>query len=152
VEQDGNDIRGENRLSLQSIIYTFARPAREKTMNCILHLILLLVLFFPASLYAGKADITDVKVTKHSEGTFTFEVTVNHADEGWDHYADSWEIRDQKGNLLATRTLHHPHVSEQPFTRSLSFVKIPAEIKEVTLRAHDSVHLYGGKTITIMIP
>ncbi|TKB12399.1 hypothetical protein [Desulforhopalus sp. IMCC35007] len=121
-------------------------------MNCILHLLLLLVLFLPASLYAGKADITDVKVTKQSDGTFNFEVTVYHADEGWDHYADSWEIRDQNGNLLATRTLHHPHVAEQPFTRSLSHVKIPIDIKEVTLRAHDSVHLYGGKTMTITMP
>lgn len=135
-------------VSIQPIL----APARGKIMEYAMQLILFMALFLPGSLWAGNADITAVKVIKESEGTFRFEVTVSHADEGWDHYADSWEIRDQNENLLATRTLHHPHVSEQPFTRSLSHVKIPTGIKKVTLRAHDSVHLYGGKTMTIAIP
>ena len=88
----------------------------------------------------------------NKDGSYHFKVTVAHNDEGWDHYADSWEIRDSEGTVYATRTLHHPHVSEQPFTRSLSDVKIPVETKELTVRAHDSVHLFGGKTVTIKLP
>lgn len=33
-----------------------------------------------------------------------------------------------------------PHVSEQPFTRSLSHVKIPQEINAVSIKSLDSVH------------
>jgi hypothetical protein len=48
-------------------------------------------------------------------GVYRFSVTVRHADEGWDHYADRWEVLTSDGTLLATRTLYHPHVNEQPF-------------------------------------
>ena len=113
---------------------------------------LLLCLAFSNDSFAGLADVTAVIVTPEKTGTYTFEVTVSHDDEGWDHYADSWEIRDEQGTLYGTRTLHHPHVSEQPFTRRLSHVEIPQAISIVTIRAHDSVHLYGGKTITVELP
>ena len=116
------------------------------------YLIILFIFALTADVYAGKADITAVNVTSEKEGTYRFDVTVSHSDEGWDHYADSWEIRDEQGNLYGTRTLHHPHVSEQPFTRSLSHVEIPPEIKKVTIRAHDLVHLYGGKAVTVELP
>jgi len=56
------------------------------------------------------------------------------------------------GTVLGTRTLYHPHVDEQPFTRSLSGVKIPGSIKEVTVRSYDSVHGYGGKTLIVAVP
>jgi hypothetical protein len=78
-------------------------------------------------------------------------VTVKHQDEGWQHYADAWEIVAPDGQVLATRTLYHPHVNEQPFTRSLSGVVIKPAIKVVTVRAHDSVHAYGGKEIRVKL-
>ena len=81
-----------------------------------------------------------------------FGVSVLHGDTGWDHYADQWDVLDENGNVLASRVLHHPHVGEQPFTRSLSGVKIPAGVKSVTLRAHDSEHEFGGKELTITLP
>jgi len=105
-----------------------------------------------ATAYAGEADIVDVKIRMIGKDTFSFDVTLRHADEGWEHYADKWDVSAPDGTLLGTRTLYHPHVDEQPFTRSLSGVKIPASIKEVTLRAHDSVHGYGGKMVTIAVP
>ena len=52
-------------------------------------------------------------------------VTLSHPDTGWDHYADGWEVLDAAGNSLGLRTLLHPHVTEQPFTRSLSGVTVP---------------------------
>lgn len=54
-----------------------------------------------------------------------FDVTLLHDDTGWDHYADGWEILDADGNSIGFRKLHHPHVNEQPFTRSLSGVDLP---------------------------
>ena len=50
-----------------------------------------------------------------------------------------------QGNEIATRILHHPHVNEQPFTRSLFGVVINKDIKQVIIKAYDSVHKYGGK-------
>ncbi|MET0071249.1 MAG: hypothetical protein ABW096_14525 [Candidatus Thiodiazotropha sp.] len=106
-----------------------------------------LVLFVLSGLaYAGEADVVKVTVRKKGVNLYDFGVTVLHKDAGWDHYANRWEVLDEKGKVLATRTLHHPHVKEQPFTRYLTDVVIPAEIKLVTIRAHDSVHQYGGIT------
>ena len=87
--------------------------------------------------------------TQQSSGTYSFSVTVQHADTGWDHYADAWDVVGPDGKIIATRTLYHPHVNEQPFTRSLGNVTIPDGVTQVTLRAHDSVHGYGGAEITL---
>jgi hypothetical protein len=100
---------------------------------------------------AGEADVLEVAVVGGYERNYTFEVTVRHADEGWDHYADKWDVVAPDGTVLGTRTLHHPHVNEQPFTRSLRDVQVPAGIDQVTIRAHDSVHGYGGQTVTVKL-
>ena len=102
--------------------------------------------------YAGEADVIEVDIKKTADNTYFFKVTVHHADEGWDHYANKWDVVAPDGTVLGTRTLYHPHVDEQPFTRSLSDVKIPASITEVTVRAYDSVHEYGGKTVRVAVP
>ena len=94
---------------------------------------------------ANEPLVVGVKTSSHSANIYSFHVTVQHDDEGWDHYADNFEILTPDGKILATRVLAHPHVNEQPFTRSQSRVKIPSHIKEVDVRAHDSVHGYGPK-------
>lgn len=66
-------------------------------------------------------------------------VTLSHPDTGWDDYADGWEVLDADGNRLGYRELLHPHVNEQPFTRSLSGVDIPADATVVYIRARDNV-------------
>ncbi len=100
---------------------------------------------------ANEADVIEAKAHK-TGNTYRFSVTVKHADTGWDHYADKWDVVDPDGNVLATRTLHHPHVNEQPFTRHLSGVKIPENITTVIIKAHDSEHGYGGKVMQISLP
>jgi hypothetical protein len=99
--------------------------------------------------FAGEADVVDVKATPEAGGTWRFDVTVRHADEGWDHYADKWEVLGPDGEVLGERVLLHPHETEQPFTRSLGGVSIPAGVSRVTIRAHDSVHGYGGATLEV---
>lgn len=103
-------------------------------------------------LWAGEADVIKVSVTAEGDRRYHFKVTVAHADSGWDHYANRWEVLAPDGTVLGTRTLAHPHEYEQPFTRSLSGVRIPEGIDTVELRAHDSVHGYGGKSATVKIP
>ncbi len=99
--------------------------------------------------FAGATRIVDVKVECNS--SCTFSVTLQHADEGWNHYADHWLILDKDEQVIAARKLMHPHVKEQPFTRSLSYIEIPDEITEVTIRAHCSVDNYSGKDMTLII-
>ncbi len=103
-------------------------------------------------LWAGEADVIDVRASKTASSSYAFHVTVQHADTGWDHYADKWEVLGPDGTVLGMRVLLHPHVDEQPFTRSLSGVKIPSEVKTVTIRAHDKVHGWGGKIMAIELP
>ncbi len=94
---------------------------------------------------AGEADVVGVVVRADGPGTYSFDVTVRHADAGWKHYADRWEVLTADGKtVLATRTLLHPHEDEQPFTRSLAGVRLPPGTTVVVVRAHDSVHGYGG--------
>jgi hypothetical protein len=76
---------------------------------------------------------------------------VRHVDEGWDHYADRWEVLSPDGEVLGVRELLHPHVDEQPFTRSLTGVAIPEGVDEVEVRARDSVHGFGGATMRVRL-
>ena len=101
---------------------------------------------------AGEADVVRAEALAEGGGAWRFHVTVAHADTGWDHYADKWDVVAPDGAVLGTRVLVHPHETEQPFTRSLGGVEIPEGVAEVTLRAHDSVHGYGGKEVTVELP
>jgi hypothetical protein len=115
-------------------------------------IILVFIILSAAGALAGEADVVKAAVKQTGERTYRFDVTVAHADTGWDHYADKWDVVAPDSTIVGTRILHHPHVNEQPFTRSLSGVKIPADIDHVVIRAHDSVHAYGGKTLRIELP
>ncbi len=100
---------------------------------------------------AGDADVSDVDVSCNSDSICSFDVTVKHDDEGWEHYANKWEVLSPDGEILATRELAHPHDDEQPFTRSLVNVRIPIDLNEVVVRAHDLIHEYGGKEIVVKL-
>ena len=98
--------------------------------------------FFCVFALPAFADIPEiVSATADKSGNiWKFSVTLRHADEGWDHYADGWGVYLPDGAELGYRVLAHPHVNEQPFTRSLSGVEIPVGISHVILRPHDLVH------------
>ena len=98
---------------------------------------------------AGDVTIVDARAVAGADGRFTFHVTLEHGDTGWDHYADNWEVLAPDGTVLGTRVLLHPHVNEQPFTRSLSGVEIPAGLDSISIRARDSIHGHGPETFTI---
>lgn len=100
--------------------------------------------------FAGEADVVALKA-KGKDGKWNFSVSVSHDDEGWDHYADKWDVVGPNGTVFGTRVLAHPHENENPFTRSLNGIEIPPDVTEVTIRAHDSVHEYGGKEMTVSL-
>jgi hypothetical protein len=124
----------------------------DQIMKRIMLLISLYFLLNTVSLFAGEADVIKVDVKSQKKNTYAFSVTVFHKDSGWSHYADKWDIIGDNGVNYGTRVLLHPHVGEQPFTRSLSGVVIPDGVNKVTIRAHDSVHKYGGRQIAIELP
>lgn len=101
---------------------------------------------------AEPADVIGVEISTEAEGSYRFDVTVRSDESGWEKYADRWEVLAPDGTILGVRELAHPHVDEQPFTRSLSNVVIPAAISSVTVRAHDSVDGFGGAEMTVELP
>lgn len=115
-------------------------------------LVLAMSVFCSTASFAGEADVTNVAVKQTSSGAYRFDVTVLHADAGWDHYANIWDIVAPNGDVIDTRILHHPHDTEQPFKRSLTTDKIPDDLTHVIVRAHDSVHEYGGAEIKVELP
>ena len=114
-------------------------------------LIMLLKSFIAMPAFAGEADVLDVRVEPNGN-KFDFSVTLQHEDEGWDHYADRWSVEGEDGTVYGTRTLYHPHVNEQPFTRSLQGVEIPEGVSVVIVRGGDSVHGYGGAEMKVDLP
>ncbi len=113
-------------------------------------IILMLGLALGSSAAANEVRIVDVRV--ECATSCTFAVTLEHADEGWNHYADQWDVLTPDGKLLKSRVLHHPHENEQPFTRSLSGVMIPPAEKQVKIRARDSVHGYSKQEFIVDLP
>lgn len=115
---------------------------------------LAVALFSPAALgaLAGEADVVDVKVRRSAPGVFDFDVTVRSVDKGWGHYADAFEVLSPDGKLLGRRVLLHPHETEQPFTRYLYGVRIPAGVERVVVRARHKPKGYDGRTMEVALP
>jgi hypothetical protein len=109
---------------------------------------------FDINTYSSSLEFAQVKgvlATQKSSGTWCFVTSVRHNDQGWEHYADRWEILDLEGNQLGYRELHHPHDNEQPFARSQCNIKIPTEITKVIVRAKCNKHGFGGKPMVVAI-
>jgi hypothetical protein len=99
----------------------------------------------PAEEPVTLAHVIFVWARLQAGGYWTFDVAVQHEDTGWEHYADLWEVLTMEGEVLTGRVLRHPHVDEQPFTRSQRGIVIPEGGTRVRVRAHDLVHGYGGR-------
>ncbi len=99
-------------------------------------------------LFANEVVIKNA-VFRFNGVSWSVDVTLKHADTGWKHYADAWRVVDAEGNEIAKRTLYHPHVNEQPFTRSLSRIKIPKNITTVFIEAHDTVHKWSPSKLEV---
>ncbi len=76
-------------------------------------------------------------------GSYTFDVTLHHDDDGEDGYANWWQVERLDGTRLGRRELLHPH-SQQPFTRSAT-IEISDGVSCVAVRGHDEIHGYGGR-------
>jgi len=96
------------------------------------------------------AQVRFVVAQPQSGGTWRFDVTVEHNDEGWDHYADRWQVVDPETlEVYGERILLHPHDNEQPFTRSESGIRIPDDQTSVLVRARCTEHGYEGYAVLV---
>ena len=109
-----------------------------------------LLVLVPIAGLAGEVEVVKAKSDCLAR-VCTFSATLKHADTGWDHYTDHWRILSPDGKELGKRILVHPHVNEQPFTRSLGNIKVPVDLEYVIIEGHDSVHGYGGPTFKITL-
>lgn len=124
------------RMFYKQVSVEFADAGYVRAMKRVLTF--LLFGFFAAPASAHDPTIVDVKL-EQAGMLWNIHVTVAHEDTGWDHFADGWEVLDADGNVLAYRKLMHPHVNEQPFTRSLSGVVIPDGTRAIFVRGHCNV-------------
>lgn len=106
-------------------------------------LCLLALVASTGSLIADPAVVESVEMAKRGDG-WTVHVTLSHGDTGWEYYADGWRVVLEDGTVLGTRELLHPHVNEQPFTRSLSGVVIPEGAAAVFIETSTNTDGWDG--------
>ncbi len=79
-------------------------------------------------------DVVDVKVKARGENRFDFDVTLSSPYDTPQRYADAIRVMSVAGMLYAERVLLHDHADEQPFTRDLQGVSIPARVRAVIVQ------------------
>jgi hypothetical protein len=95
------------------------------------------------------AQVIYVEAVQSVDDSWCISTTVHHNDEGWDHYANAWQVLDEEDNEIAWRLLAHPHDDEQPFTRSKCDINIPPEVNKLRVRAKCKKHGFGGLEIIV---
>ena len=96
-------------------------------------------------------EVVNVIVTPEDGGTYRFDVTVSSPYDRPDRYADAWRVAGPDGTVLGIRELTHDHADEQPFTRSLEGVEIPADVGTVTIEARDLVDGWSGNYFAVEV-
>jgi hypothetical protein len=97
-------------------------------------------------------DVIDVKIRSCGANCFDFDVTLSSPYDTPRRYADAFRVTTLDGKVLGERILLHDHQNEQPFSRDLYGVKIPAGIKQVMVQGRDQKFGWGGKVQTINLP
>lgn len=97
-------------------------------------------------------DVLSAKVTARGAQTFDFDVTVSSPYDTPQRYADAFRVMGKDHKVFGERILFHDHAGEQPFTRDLYGVKIPAGVRTVIIQARDQRFGYGGKSLEVALP
>lgn len=93
-----------------------------------------------------------VDVSAQGGGLFSLKVTMSSPYDTPRRYADGWRVLAPDDIELGAMTLGHDHATEQPFTRTQTGLRIPADVAEVSVQGHDLVNGYGGETVTVEVP
>jgi hypothetical protein len=113
-----------------------------------LHVMAVAMLAVAGTASAGEVSVLATEFRASPPGGWQVSTTLEHADTGWEHYADAWRVVSADGSVLGTRVLYHPHVDEQPFTRSLA-VTTPADVRVVFVEARDLVHGWSSRRLRV---
>lgn len=97
-------------------------------------------------------DVVDVRVHARSDSRFDFDATISSPYDTPQRYADAFRVMSTEGIQFGERNLFHNHANQQPFTRDLYGVAIPAGINIVVIQARDKKYGYGGKTLQVTLP
>jgi hypothetical protein len=117
----------------------------------------LLGLTLPAAHAADAAsqkhpDVISAKAQPRGANRFDFDVTVSSPYDTPQRYADAFRVMGKDGTVYGERVLLHDHAAEQPFTRDLYGVVVPAGVRSVVAQARDLKNGWGGKTVEITLP
>jgi N-acetylmuramoyl-L-alanine amidase len=93
-------------------------------------------------------DVVEASVTGGASA-YNFVVTVSSPYDTPERYADAWRVVGDDGVVYGAMELAHDHAGEQPFTRALAGVEIPATVRSVTIQARDLVYGWGGGTVEL---
>jgi len=90
-------------------------------------------------------------VATQTDAGWDFDVTVSSPYDTPERYADAWRVVGPDGAVLGVRELAHDHAGEQPFTRSLRGVQIPAGVDSVVIEGRDQANGWGGATVVVVL-
>jgi hypothetical protein len=97
-------------------------------------------------------DVVSAEVRSRGADRFDFDVTVSSPYDTPQRYADAFRVSGRDGRVFGERVLLHDHADEQPFTRDLYGVQIPAGVRSVVLQARDRQFGYGGRSVEVKLP
>lgn len=97
-------------------------------------------------------DVLAVKVHARGDNRFDFDVTIASPYDTPQRYADAFRVISADGIQYGERVLLHDHADEQPFTRDLHGVTVPAGMRAVVVQARDRKFGYGGKSVQVQLP
>lgn len=108
----------------------------------------------PGTSAAGQLfpDVVALDPTTLSTTATSVAVTLSSPYDTPARYADAIRVRSTDATTTyGTVKLGHDHATEQPFTRTLTGLHIPAGVTTVIVEGHDQVNGWGGGTLTVQV-
>lgn len=125
------------------------KPAKSRFLLALLSLAVMLPVFAQEQKFP---DVVNVQIRPAGTNRFNFDVTLSSPYDTGQRYADAFRVMNKEGVVYGERKLWHDHADEQPFTRDLYGILIPAGVKSVVVQGRDQKYGYGGKTMTAELP
>ncbi len=98
-------------------------------------------------------DVVNVRIRARGSSSFDLDVTVSSPYDTPQRYADAFRATSEDGAVVyGIRELLHDHAGEQPFTRDLYGVQIPAGVRQIRVEARDRLYGWGGATRVVALP
>lgn len=112
-------------------------------------LVPLLVLLLPVAaaqddLDGREANVLGVDWANTTDGTTLWVTLYKELDE-YDGIGDWWQIEDLDGNVIGSKQVSQ---NETHYTSNHT-ITVPPGIRYLVVRAHDSVHGYGGQAVVV---